>query len=537
MKNVFSILLLLSLASLVCGQTAAVNWRAYNEYRKDWDVTHYDLHVTVNIETKSLSGHNTVRFLPVANNSSNYLQIDLQKPMILDSVISNNQAVSVQAHGDHYLLNSEDIKDSTFTVYFHGIPPVAKRPPWESGFVWTKDSLGNPWVAEACQDLGASMWWPCKDYPKDEVDSMDITITCPKDLKAVSNGRLIQVTDPNSRQRSYHWKVVSPINNYGVNLSVGNYVYFKETITGEKGPLEATYYVLPYHVEQAKLQFLDAPRTIKALEHWFGPYPFYEDGYKLVEVPYLGMEHQSCVTYGNRFKQGYLGRDLSGTGWGLTFDFIIVHESGHEWFANNITHENVADMWIHESFTSYSEALFLEYFYGDTAGAAYIRGIRQNILNDKPIIGNYERNESGSGDMYYKGANMLHTLRHMVNDTELWRKTLRKMNAQFYHQTVSSKTIEGFLAQELNMDLEGFFDQYLRAVEIPTLAYKIKRRKVVTKMTNVARNFKMPLTLKINGEWVTETVGRKKTRWRMNDEIETVEENPDYYIRYQNRSK
>ncbi|MFD0878390.1 M1 family aminopeptidase, partial [Massilia pinisoli] len=166
------------------------------------------------------------------------------------------------------------------------------------------------------------------------------------------------------------------INNYGINMNVGNYEHFNEIYDGEKGKLTLDYYVLPENLEKAKTQFKQVPMMLKAFEHWFGPYPFYEDGYKLVDVPYLGMEHQSSVTYGNKYNNGYLGRDLSGTGWGLKWDFIIVHESGHEWFANNITYKDMADMWIHESFTNYSENLYTEYYFGKEAGAAYVIGCR-----------------------------------------------------------------------------------------------------------------------------------------------------------------
>ena len=333
----------------------------------------------------------------------------------------------------------------------------------------------------------------------DEVESMLISVNVPKNLMDVSNGRLQSVTELKDGTKTYNWLVSNPINNYGVNINIGDYVSFSEKFKGEKGDLNCNYYVLRDNLAKAKIQFKDAPRMLKAFEHWFGPYPFYEDSYKLVEAPYLGMEHQSSVTYGNGFKNGYLGRDLSGTGWGLKFDYIIIHESGHEWFANNITYKDIADMWIHESFTDYSESLFLEYYYGKEAAFTYVRGLRKNIQNDKPIIGYYDVNNEGSSDMYYKGANMLHTLRQIVNDDEKWRTILRGLNSTFYHQTVTTKQIEDYLSKSTEMDLSAFFNQYLRDIRIPTLEYFFKNDKLGYRWTNCVPGFNMPIKITVNG--------------------------------------
>jgi len=368
---------------------------------------------------------------------------------------------------------------------------------------WKKDAKGLPFIATSCQGDGASLWWPCKDHMYDEPDSMQISVTVPQNVMDVSNGRLRRVSQNNDNTKTYHWAVTNPINNYGVNVNIGDYVNFSEKYAGEKGQLDLNYYVLRQDLDKAKKQFKEVPRMLKALEHWFGPYPFYEDSYKLVQVPYLGMEHQSSVTYGNKFQNGYLGRDLSGTGWGLKFDFIIVHESGHEWFANNITYKDVADMWIHESFTAYSENLFLNYYYGPKAAAEYVIGTRQNIKNDQPIIGYYNVNNSGSGDMYYKGANMLHTLRQIINNDEKWRSILRGLNKDFYHQTVTTAQIENYLSQKVGRDLKPFFDQYLRDVRIPNLEYKLANGKLQYRWTNVVPGFNMPVRVYLD----------KKEKW------------------------
>ena len=475
-----------------------------------WDLNYYHLDISVHPETKSIKGKNTIRYSILEPNQT--LQIDLQSPMKLTKAIQDGEELTITKDGNaHFIFlkkpqtkigESEEIE-----VYYEGQPRIAVRAPWDGGISWKKDGNGIDFIASSCQGLGASVWWPNKDHMYDEVDSMKISVNVPKHLMDISNGRLQSIEEHDDETTTYNWMVTNPINNYGVNINIGDYVHFSELYDGEKGPLDMDYYVLRGHLEKAKKQFKDAPKMMKAFEHWFGPYPFYEDSFKLVEVPYLGMEHQSSVTYGNQFKQGYLGRDLSKTGWGLKFDFIIIHESGHEWFANNITHKDAADMWIHEGFTAYSENIFLDYHYGSEASADYVIGTRTNIQNDKPIIGTYNVNSQGSSDMYYKGANMLHTLRQLVNDDEKWRQILRGLNKTFFHQTVTTQEIENYLSEKSGLDLTAFFNQYLRDIKIPNLEYSIKNNKLNYRWTNVVENFKMPIEIEVNGvtEWLYPT--------------------------------
>jgi aminopeptidase N len=468
-----------------------------------WDLKHYDLHVDVDIENKYFRGKNTILYQAVADGQ--VMQIDLQAPMRITNVLQSDLATEITKDGDDtYLIKlAEPIKKgqlSAITIYFEGKPQIAPRAPWDGGVTWSKDKEGKPFVATANQGVGASIWWPCKDHMADEVDSLDITVTVPDGLWDVSNGRLTDMKINQDGSRTTSWSVKNPINNYGVNINIGNYVSWKDVYQGEKGPLDVSFYVLPENLEKAKIQFKDAYRTLEAFEYWFGPYPFYEDGYKLVEVPYLGMEHQSSVTYGNGFKNGYKGTDLSGTGWGLKWDFIIVHESGHEWFANNITDKDKADMWIHESFTNYSENLFVEYFYGKEAGAEYVIGTRAKIENKNPIIADYEVNQSGDIDIYYKGGNMLHTLRQWINDDVLWREILRGLNKDFYHQTVTTKQIEDYIAAKSKLGLKVFFDQYLRSTDIPKLEWRNKRNKIKYRYTNTKEGFNLPLKVNIDTE-------------------------------------
>ena len=494
-----------------------------------WDLVYYDLDVTVQPKVKSIRGTNTIHYKVVSPN--NIMQIDLQPPMKLIKAVQDEVELSINQNGNAHFIQLKKKQNrkkiEQIVLHFEGQPKEAINAPWDGGFSWKKDYNGNDFIATSCQGIGASVWWPNKDHMYDEVDSLQMKITVPKHLKAVGNGRLRAVTK-SEKTASYTWFVSNPINNYGVNINIGDYVDFSETYNGEKGNLDMHYFVLKDNLSKAKKQFLDAPKMMKAFEYWFGPYPFYEDSYKLVEVPYLGMEHQSSVTYGNRYMDGYLGRDLSGTGWGLKFDFIIIHESGHEWFANNITNKDIADMWIHEGFTAYSENLFLDYYYGKEASSEYVIGTRKRIRNDRPIIGNYNVNAEGSSDMYYKGANMIHMLRQFTKNDEKWRGILRKMNAKFHHQTVTTQQIESFLSDEIDLDLHSFFNQYLRDVRIPTLEYNIDKNILHYRWTNVVEGFEMPIEFESNKQWqwLYPTVSWQTKA--INSSTITVDE--DYYI-------
>ncbi len=469
--------------------------------RSWWDLVYYHLDIEVLPEQKKIKGSNTIHYKVIEPYS--VLQIDLQPPLRITRVVQGGEELSCTSYGNaHFVkLNQEQPQGSVqkIRVDYEGHPKEAIRPPWDGGISWKKDENGQPFIASSCQGLGASVWWPCKDHMYDEVDSMLISVEVPEDLVNVSNGKLVGVDHHQEKKtKTYHWSTSNPINNYGVNINIGDYVNWKETYAGEKGELDVAYWPLRQDEEKAREQFQDVPRMLKAFEHWFGPYPFYEDGYKLVQVPYLGMEHQSSVTYGNQFMNGYKGEDLSDTGWGLKFDFIIIHESGHEWFANNITHRDMADMWIHEGFTNYSESLFVEYYYGKEAGQEYVRGVRSRIGNRKPIIGPYDVNyQDYPGDVYYKGSNILNTLRTWVDDDEKWRGMLRDINQYFYHRTISSNQLEARIAEYFQLDLRNFFDQYLRDPRVPILEYFFKEGQVHYRWGNAIDGFDMPVDVVI----------------------------------------
>jgi len=534
LKKIFKAILIFNCSLLIINSINAQfthqdTLRGSNGPGRDWwDVITYKINVKPDFNTKSIIGSNEITFKVTKQPKNGLLQIDLQQPLSIDKIFLDDKKISkVKREGNVYWI---DLKKKKFSIsgtggveqvyklliFYSGNPVVAKRPPWDGGWIFTKDAKGRPWMSVACQGLGASVWYPCKDYQGDEPDKgAAIIMKVPDSLTAIANGMtLSEPAHKGKYETVYSWYVKNPINNYNIIPYIGKYVNWKETYEGEKGKLDCSYWVLDYNLEKAKEQFKQVPMMLKAFEHWFGPYPFYEDGYKLIEAPHLGMEHQSAVAYGNGFKNGYRGRDLSGSaaGWGLKWDFIIVHESGHEWFANNITTIDIADMWVHEGFTNYSETLFTEYYYGKEAGSDYCIGTRKLTQNDKPIIGPYGVNKEGSSDMYYKGGNMLHTIRQVINDDEKFRAILRGLNSKFYHSVVTTKQIESYMSEQSGKDLSKIFDQYLRTTTIPVLEYKFTGDNMYYRWNNCVAGFNMPV--KLNGakdDWLKATTEWKTT--------------------------
>ena len=554
MKKIFKTILIFNFSLLIINSVNAQfthqdTLRGSNGSGRDWwDVVAYKIYVHPDYNLKSIIGWNEISFKVTKTGKSNIMQVDLQQPLSIDKVLLDGKEVKkLNREGNVYWIDFEKKKFSIASgggmeqyyklkIFYHGNPVIAKRPPWDGGWIFTKDAKGRPWMSVACQGLGASVWYPCKDYQGDEPNAGSmLQIKVPDTLMAVANGKLIKQENQKDKTTIYSWMVENPINNYNIIPYIGKYVNWNETYEGEKGKLDCNYWVLDYNLERAKEQFKQVPMMLKAFEYWFGPYPFYEDGYKLIEAPHLGMEHQSAVAYGNGFKNGYRGRDLSGSaaGWGLKWDFIIVHESGHEWFANNITTIDIADMWVHEGFTNYSETLFTEYYYGKEAGSDYCIGTRKNIVNDKPIIGPYGVNKEGSGDMYYKGGNMLHTIRHVINDDEKFRAILRGLNSKFYHSIVTTKQIESYMSEQSGKDLSRIFDQYLRTTKIPVLEYKITATSISYRWTNCVDEFNMPIKVDLGaGEerWI-----KPNTKWqeqKMDDGFKgtTFIPNRNFYI-------
>lgn len=495
-----------------------------------WNVVHYNIQVAPDYLTKTIKGWNQVGFDVNSGGKNKKMQIDLQQPMKIDSIVFNKKRIkNFKRDGNVYLIdfgsfNFVSAKTAlsrrhpvtlySVYIYFSGKPREAIRPPWDGGWIWEKDALGRPWMTVACQGLGASVWYPCKDHQSDEPDQGAlIQIKIPDTLVAVANGRLYSKDDQKDGSMLWTWQVKNPINNYNIVPYIGKYVHFTDNYVGEtEKNLTLDYWVLDYNLEKAKKQFgRDVKPMLKAFEYWFGPYPFYEDGFKLVESSHLGMEHQSATAYGNFYMDGYLGNDLSGSGWGMKWDYIIIHESGHEWFANNITTNDIADMWVHEGFTMYSEPLFIEYHWGKQAADEYVQGIRNNIFNDRPLIGPYGVNQEGSGDMYNKGANLLHTIRQVIDNDSVFRQILRGLNKDFYHRCVDSKDIETYFTAKSGKDLSVVFDQYLRTISIPQLEYKIKNDRLTYRWAKCIKGFEMPVRLYGTDDWLRPTSEWKST--------------------------
>jgi aminopeptidase N len=487
-----------------------------NENRDWFDVQGYTITVKPDITNKTIQG--SVMWEAKAVKNENNIQIDLQQPLVIDQILmianprNNNfkmDTLSFSREGNIAIAKvKKTIKtgdDFLLFINYHGIPRAAIRPPWDGGWIWKKDADGKPWISVACQGLGASVWYPCKDVQSDEPEKgaiLKIQLAKADNIIAVANGRPLKeekllATD----SITYTWQVKNPINNYNIIPYIGDYVSWNETYKGLKGNLDISYFALREDSAKARAQYQQVPQMIKAFEYWFGPYPFYEDGFKMVQSPHLGMEHQSAIAYGNKFANGYLGRDLSGSGWGLKWDFIIVHESGHEWFANNITTKDIADMWVHEGFTNYSETLFTEFYYGKEAGNEYSVGSRKTIRNDKPIIGHYGVNEEGSGDMYAKAGSMIHNIRHAINNDSLFRYILIGLNKDFYHQTVTTEQIENYISNKGGVNFSKVFDQYLRSIQIPTFSYSYdEKEKILTyQWKTCVAGFDMPLKFKYEG--------------------------------------
>lgn len=500
------------------------------EFRNFWDVKKYDIVLEPNFEAKSIKGSNKISLTIEKDILNPVFQIDLQSPMKADKITASFPIADKKVDGDFIFISTKKKfkkgEKYTIDIDYSGNPVIAKHAPWDGGWMFTKDKNGNPWMTAADEGIGASIWLPVKDIWSDEPDNgITFKIITPKDLVGVGNGKLIKEENLGDK-KSWLWEVKSPINDYSIIPSIGKYVNFKDTFNGEKGKLDLDYWVLDYNLDKAKKQFEQVKPMMKAFEHWFGPYPFYEDSYKLVESPHLGMEHQSNVAYGNKYQNGYLGRDLSGTGIGLKWDYIIIHETGHEWFANNITAKDQADMWIHESFTTYSETLFVDYVFGKADGNKYLQGLRGNIQNDKPIIGTYGIRNEGSGDMYPKGANMIHTIRQVINNDEKFRQILRGLNKDFYHQTVTASQIQNYFSEKSGIDLKSIFDQYLTTIKIPTLEYKQNGNQLTYKWTNVVPNLKLPIRL-ADGQELKPTEQNQTTTLKSD---KPVEFNKNYYI-------
>ena len=465
--------------------------------RTSYDVLRYDLNIKVNIDEKFISGYNDVTFKVISDTKK--IQLDLFENMKVDSIIYNSKRLDYKRDFNAVFINfTNDLKagnSEKIRFYYSGKPLIAKNAPWDGGFVFKKDKAGKPWIGVAVQGTGASLWYPVKDSQSDEPDNgASIKVAVPNGVMNVSNGKFLGSEDLKNGYTRWDWEVKSPINTYDITLNIADYAHIHDSMND----LSLDYYVLKENEEKARKQFEQVKPMITCFESKFGKYPFTQDGYKLVETPYLGMEHQSAVAYGNKYKNGYLGNDLSQTGVGLLFDYILIHESGHEWFGNSITSKDIADMWIHEGFTQYTEVAYIDCLYGAQKAKLYVNGLRGNVRNDKPIIGNYGVNSEGSGDMYPKGALLLNTIKNIVNDDAKWWKMLLKYSETYRHKIIDTETVVHFFNTESGINLTPVFNQYLRYPAIPELVIKKNKKNFEYRWKTMQPNFNMPVDVVIN---------------------------------------
>lgn len=505
--------------------------------RSWWDVQRYDLVITPYYIEQSIVGSNAITYKVVDSVHVSEMQIDLQPPLKIDSVLLDG-AVKISYTQEekvwHLRMPKQELGDEhTITIYYSGKPTVAADPPGDGGVTWTKDSLGRPWVATSCQGIGASIWYPCKDHQSDEPDKgATISITVPDTLVAVSNGMFSKVYRVDDYTLTYKWEVVNPINNYGICFYVGKYMVLTEDYEGAKGPLSMSFWVLDYNHEKAKAHLIpNAVKTITCYEKWMGPYPFYEDGFKMVDAPYIGMEHQSAVAYGNRYKYGYRGKDISNTGWGMTYDILIVHEVAHEWFGNSITTADLADKWVHEGFAGYAEILYLNDTVGKEAANEYVIAKRKYIKNETPVIPAYGLNEMNGADDYSKGRAIVHMVRQVINDDRVFNDLLKNLNKEFYHKVTTSAELEKYISLTTGVDFSKFFDQYLRNPQLPVLEYKFHDGELSYRYTDCIKDFSMPIKVMLGKEqWITPTTKWQKISAKELANAQSLTVDPNFYL-------
>ncbi len=493
---------------------------SYGTFRANNDLLFYDLNIRLNVAEKFLSGHNLIRFKMLSDDRR--IQIDLFANMEVDSILFAGKKLNYSREFNAVFVDFPETlrAGQTYGLVFHysGHPLETGR---FGGIAFKQDSLGNPWIYTACQNIGASLWWPNKDQQPDEVDSMKISIAAPSDLMVISNGRFQSKADLNDGYTRWNWQVHYPINNYCVSLNIAKYTHFSERL----GELTMDYYVVPYHLEPAKRQFAQAQPMVACYEKYFGAYPFPRDGYKLIEVPYSGMEHQSAVTYGNLFQNGYLGRDWTGVGVSTKFDFIIIHESGHEWFGNSVTANDISDAWIQEGWCTYAEGVYVECLFGYEDALRYFNGYKSKVQNKEPIIGPAGVNHWPTGDQYFKGALFLHTLRHVVDDDPKWWAMLRDYAEHFRYKNIYTADVINFFNSYFKRDFGPIFEQYLYHAGLPVLQVKFEQQRVAFRWQAEVAEFDMPIKVRANGkphfifpasEWKSEALaGVAKANWEV----------------------
>jgi aminopeptidase N len=509
-----SVVVLVALAASISAQTPAPAGVAtlrpptradilrgeYGRHRANNDLLHYTLEVRIDPDKKYLSGKNTIRFRMVQDDTR--IQLDLYANLSVDRIVFGTTPLTYTREVNAVFVDFPETlragREYAIDFHYSGTPIETGR---FGGIAFRKDPEGNPWINTACEGEGASIWWPNKDQWRDEPEGMDLRVAIPSHLVDVSNGRFMGKTDLGDGYTRWDWRIHYPINSYNVSLNIGNYVHFGEKI----GDLTLDYYVLPGNLDKARKQFAQAKPMIEVYEKVFGEYPFIKDGFKLIEVPYSGMEHQSAVTYGNRWANGYLERDWTGVGVSPKFDFIIIHESAHEWFGNAVSAADVSDMWIQEGWTTYLEVIYVEHLFGYEDALKYINGYKEKVRNTAAIITQRGIHRSPNQDQYFKGALFLHTLRNVVNDDQKWWTALRDVYQAFKYRNIMTEDLVRFMNARLGMTLTPLFDQYLRRAELPTLelAFSADGKTVAHRWRADERDFAMPIRVGARERWQT----------------------------------
>ena len=476
-------------------------------YRANNDLLSYDLSIRVDPVKKYISGQNRIRFRMLKDDTR--IQLDLFANLNVDKILLGSTELKYERQFGAVFVDFPQTlkKGSVYAVDFHysGSPPETGR---FGGIAFRKDASGHDWINTACQGIGASVWWPNKDQQRDEVESMRLSVAIPNGLVDVSNGQFVGKTDLGDGYTRWDWSIHYPINNYCVSLNIGNYTHFSDSVDGQK----LDFYCLPEDLEKARIQFPQAKTMMKCFEKYFGEYPFQKDGYKLIQVPYSGMEHQSAVTYGNRFSNGYLERDWTGVGVSMKFDFIIIHESAHEWFGNSVTAADVCDEWIHEGWGTYAEAVYVEYMFGYEDALKYINGYKSRVRNQTPIITQCGVNATPPQDMYFKGALFLNTLRSVVDNDARWWKIVRDFYSQSKYRNIATVDVVEFFNRKTGMSLTPIFDQYLRHAGLPTLELRFQADGTVSYRWQAdEKAFAMPVRAGKKGNW---QLIRPTTEWQ-----------------------
>ena len=530
-KSCFYLLFLLIAHSSLAQYTRQDTLRgSLSPLRSCYDVHYYDLSLEVLPEKRFISGKNVIHYVVKADFKR--LQLDLFANMAISKIVWEGKNLDFKREGNAVFVNFPQIQTkgtlNAIEIWYEGQPRAAKNPPWDGGFSWRK-SGGKDWIGVSCGGIGASLWWPNKDHLSEEPDSMRIRCAVPEGLWCVSNGLFQGKRVKENGLVEFDWKVQYPINNYNVTLNIADYAHFSDVYTASDGEkLTLDYYVLPQNLEKAKKQFEQAKPMLACYEKLFGKYPFWKDGFKLVETPYLGMEHQSAIAYGNGYRNGYMGTDLSRSGVGLEFDYIIIHESGHEYWGNNLSCHDHAEMWMHESWCTYTEVLYVECMFGKAKADDYVKGYRASVMNNKPMLAPLGVNAEAPSDIYFKGALMLHTLRNVVNDDKLWFKMIYDLQQHFRHQTLSSRQMLDFMNEVLQHDYTYFFRQYLQRAAIPTLEIEQKNGQVKYRWVNAVKEFRMPIKVLLNGQ---EQIIKPTISWQRLENAKSLEVLQElYYI-------